>query len=164
MEPIQIQDNFRPKVVAFLCNWCSYAGADNAGISRLKSPANILPIRIMCSGRVSPEMILRTFRSGADGVMVLGCHIGDCHYINANHRTVKRLPLLKNLIGYMGINPERFTLDWVSSAEAPKFARVTSKFVATIQELGPIAEELSVEQMFVTAELVNQAAAELVEV
>jgi F420-non-reducing hydrogenase iron-sulfur subunit len=109
-------------------------------------------------------MIFRTFRAGADGVMVLGCHIGDCHYINANHRTVKRLPLLKNLLGYMGINPERFTLDWVSSAEAPKFARVTTEFVATIQELGPIADELSVEPMFVTDALVNQVAAELMEV
>lgn len=109
-------------------------------------------------------MILRTFRSGADGVMVLGCHIGDCHYINANHRTVKRMPLLKNLLGYVGINPERFMLDWVSSAEAPKFAKVTQKFVAAIQELGPIADELSVEPLFVTDALVNKAAAELAEV
>jgi F420-non-reducing hydrogenase iron-sulfur subunit len=164
MEPIQIQETFRPKVVAFLCNWCSYAGADNAGISRLQSPANILPIRVMCSGRVSPEMILRTFRSGADGVMVLGCHIGDCHYINANHRTVKRLPLLRNLLGYVGINPERFKLDWVSSAEAPKFARVTRHFIATIHELGPIADELGVKPCFITEAMVNEAAADLVEV
>jgi len=165
MEPIQIQEtSFRPKVVAFLCNWCSYAGADNAGISRLQSPANILPIRVMCSGRVSPEMILRTFRSGADGVMVLGCHIGDCHYINANHRTVKRMPLLRNLLGFVGINPERFILDWVSSAEAPKFAKVTSDFIATIRELGPIADELSVEPLFVTDAMINKAAADLVEV
>jgi F420-non-reducing hydrogenase iron-sulfur subunit len=144
MESIQIKELFEPKVVAFLCNWCSYAGADNAGISRLKSPANILPIRVMCSGRVSPEMILRTFRSGADGVLVLGCHIGDCHYINANHRTVKRVPLLRNLLNYVGINPNRLYLDWVSSAEAPKFAKVTSEFVETIKELGPIAEELGI--------------------
>jgi F420-non-reducing hydrogenase iron-sulfur subunit len=165
MEPIQIQETtFQPKVVAFLCNWCSYAGADNAGISRLQSPANILPIRVMCSGRVSPEMIFRTFRSGADGVMVLGCHIGDCHYINANHRTVKRMPLLRNLLGFVGINPERFILDWVSSAEAPKFAKVTGDFVATIQKLGPIADELSVEPLYVTDELINKAAAELAEV
>jgi F420-non-reducing hydrogenase iron-sulfur subunit len=142
MEPIQIQEPFEPKVVAFLCNWCSYAGADNAGISRLQSPANILPIRVMCSGRVSPEMILRAFRAGADGVMVLGCHIGDCHYINANHRTVKRVPLLRNLLGYIGINPNRLILDWVSSAEAPKFAKVTSEFVQTIRDLGPIADEM----------------------
>jgi F420-non-reducing hydrogenase iron-sulfur subunit len=142
MEPIQIKHPFEPKIVAFLCNWCSYAGADNAGISRMKSPANVLPIRVMCSGRVSPEMILRAFRSGADGVMVLGCHIGDCHYINANHRTVKRLPLLQKLLGYTGINPDRLILDWVSSAEAPKFAKVASEFVNQVRALGPIAEEL----------------------
>jgi F420-non-reducing hydrogenase iron-sulfur subunit len=136
--------SFEPKVVAFLCNWCSYAGADNAGISRLQSPANILPIRVMCSGRVSPEMILRAFRSGADGVLVLGCHIGDCHYINANHRTVKRVPLLQNLLSYVGIDPDRLRLDWVSSAEAPKFARVTSEFVEVICELGPIEAEIGV--------------------
>jgi F420-non-reducing hydrogenase iron-sulfur subunit len=144
MEANQIHNTFEPKVVAFLCNWCSYAGADNAGISRLKSPANVLPIRVMCSGRVSPEMILRAFRSGADGVMVLGCHIGDCHYINANHRTVKRVTLLRNLIAYTGINPDRLVLDWVSSAEAPKFAKVTTEFVDQVRELGPIAEEMGV--------------------
>ena len=162
MESIQIKEPFEPKVVAFLCNWCSYAGADNAGISRLQSPANILPIRVMCSGRVSPEMVLRAFRSGADGVMVLGCHIGDCHYIDANHRTVKRMPLLRNLLGYVGINPERFILDWVSSAEAPKFAKVTSDFVATVRDLGPIAVEMNPETAFVTDEMVDKAAAELV--
>lgn len=144
MEMTQIKEPFEPKVVAFMCNWCSYAGADSAGISRMQSPANILPIRVMCSGRVSPEMILRAFRSGADGVLVLGCHIGDCHYINANHRTVKRVPLLRNLLSYVGINPDRLRLDWVSSAEAPKFARVTTEFVETIQDLGPIAEEMGV--------------------
>jgi F420-non-reducing hydrogenase iron-sulfur subunit len=146
METIMIQEPFQPKVVAFLCNWCSYAGADNAGISRINSPANILPIRVMCSGRVSPEMILRAFRSGADGVLVLGCHIGDCHYINANHRTVKRIPLLRNLLSYIGISPERLYLDWVSSAEAPKFAKVTTEFVNTIKKLGPITEEMTLER------------------
>ena len=87
-------------------------------------------------------MILRAFRSGADGVLVLGCHIGDCHYINANHRTVKRVPLLRNLLSYVGINPDRLCLDWVSSAEAPKFARVTTEFVETIRGLGPISDEM----------------------
>jgi len=133
---------FEPRIVAFLCNWCSYAGADNAGIARLPSPANVLPIRVMCSGRVSPEMILRAFRSGADGVLVLGCHIGDCHYISGNHRTIKRVPLVRNLLGYVGINPDRLRLDWVSSAEAPKFAQVTKEFVEAVQALGPIAEEM----------------------
>jgi len=135
-------DTFEPRIVAFLCNWCSYAGADNAGVARMESPANVMPIRVMCSGRVSPEMVLRAFRSGADGVLVLGCHIGDCHYINGNHRTAKRMPLVRNLLSYIGINPDRLRLDWVSSAEAPKFAHVTKEFVETVRALGPIAEEM----------------------
>ena len=135
-------DTFEPTIVAFLCNWCSYAGADSAGIARMESPANVLPIRVMCSGRVSPEMVLRAFRSGADGVLILGCHIGECHYISGNHRTVKRMPLVRKLLGYVGINPDRLRLDWVSSAEAPKFAQVTQEFVDTVQALGPIAEEM----------------------
>lgn len=135
-------NDFEPRIVAFLCNWCSYAGADNAGIARMKSPPNVLPIRVMCSGRVSPEMVLRAFRAGADGVLVLGCHIGDCHYISGNHRTAKRMPLLRNLLAYVGIHPDRLRLDWVSSAEAPKFAQVTKEFVETVRALGPIKEEL----------------------
>ncbi|MGD2143416.1 MAG: hydrogenase iron-sulfur subunit [Anaerolineae bacterium] len=135
-------EDFEPKVVAFLCNWCSYAGADNAGVARIPSPANVLPVRVMCSGRVSPEMVWRAFRSGADGVMVLGCHIGDCHYIDGNHRTAKRMPLVRNLLGYVGVNPDRFRLDWVSSAEAPKFARVTREFVETVRALGPLKDEM----------------------
>jgi F420-non-reducing hydrogenase iron-sulfur subunit len=89
-------------------------------------------------------MILRAFRSGADGVLVLGCHIGDCHYIDGNHRTVKRVPLLRNLLGYVGVHPNRLHLDWVSSAEAPKFAKVTTEFVEIVRNLGPIAEEMGV--------------------
>ena len=142
-----MSEPFEPKVVAFLCNWCSYAGADNAGIARMPSPPNILPIRVMCSGRVSPEMVLRAFRSGADGVLVLGCHIGDCHYISGNHRTAKRIPLLRNLLGYVGINPDRLRLDWVSSAEAPKFAKVTQEFVETVRALGPITPDCATEEM-----------------
>ena len=138
-----MSESFEPKIVAFLCNWCSYAGADNAGTARMESPANILPIRVMCSGRVSPEMVMRAFRAGADGVLVLGCHIGDCHYVNGNHRTIKRMPLVRNLLGYIGINPDRLRLDWVSSAEAPKFAQVTTEFVDAVRALGPIAEEMA---------------------
>ena len=137
-----MSESFEPRIVAFLCNWCSYAGADNAGIARMASPANILPVRVMCSGRVSPEMILRAFRSGADGVLVLGCHIGDCHYTSGNHRTAKRVPLVRNLLGYVGINPNRLRLDWVSAAEAPQFARVTQEFVEAVRELGPLSGEV----------------------
>jgi F420-non-reducing hydrogenase iron-sulfur subunit len=133
---------FEPKVVAFMCNWCTYAGADNAGVARMESPTNILPIRVMCSGRVSPEMVLRTFRSGADGVLVMGCHIGDCHYSSGNHRTVKRIPLLRNLLSYAGIDPDRLRLEWVSAAEAPRFVQVTTEFVERIRELGPLAQEV----------------------
>jgi F420-non-reducing hydrogenase iron-sulfur subunit len=135
-------EEFEPRVVAFMCNWCTYAGADNAGVARLESPANILPIRVMCSGRVSPEIVLRTFREGADGVLVMGCHIGDCHYSSGNHRTVKRIPLLKNLLGYAGINPERLQLEWVSAAEGPRFTQVTKRFVEKIRELGPLSQEV----------------------
>ena len=137
-----MSEPFEPRIVAFLCNWCSYAGADNAGIARIPSPANILPIRVMCSGRVSPEMVLRAFRAGADGVLVLGCHIGECHYINGNHRTAKRIPVLRNMLGYVGINPDRLRLDWVSAAEAPRFAQVTEEFVDTVRELGPLTQEV----------------------
>ncbi|NPV08121.1 MAG: hydrogenase iron-sulfur subunit [Anaerolineae bacterium] len=132
---------FEPRIVAFMCNWCSYAGADNAGVARIPSPANILPIRMMCSGRVSPEMILRAFRQGADGVLVLACHIGDCHYSTGNHRTAKRMPVLRRILGYVGINPDRLELDYVSSAEATRYAQVTTAFVERIRALGPAALE-----------------------
>ena len=134
---------FEPRIVAFMCNWCTYAGADNAGVARMQSPANVLPIRVMCSGRVSPEMVLRTFRAGADGVLVMGCHIGDCHYSSGNHRTAKRMPLLRNLLGYVGINPERLELQWVSASEAPRFVQVTKAFTQKIRELGPLAQEVT---------------------
>jgi F420-non-reducing hydrogenase iron-sulfur subunit len=137
-----MSESFEPQIVAFLCNWCSYAGADNAGIARIPSPANILPIRVMCSGRVSPEMVLRAFRSGADGVLVLGCHIGECHYIDGNHRTAKRIPVLRKALSYVGIDPDRLRLDWVSAAEAPRFSSVTQEFVETIRALGPLEQEV----------------------
>ena len=137
-----MSEPFEPRIVAFMCNWCSYAGADNAGIARMPSPANVLPIRVMCSGRVSPEMSRRARRAGDNGVRVLGCHRDECNEISGNHRTAKRVPLLRNLLGYVGINPNRLRLDWVSSAEAPKFAQVTREFVETVRALWPIAEEV----------------------
>ena len=134
---------FEPRIVAFMCNWCTYAGADNAGVARMQSPANVLPIRVMCSGRVSPEMVLRAFRAGADGVLVMGCHIGDCHYSAGNHRTIKRVPLLRKLLGYVGVNPDRLRLAWVSASEAPRFVQVTKEFVATVRALGPLSQEVA---------------------
>jgi len=134
---------FEPRIVAFMCNWCTYAGADNAGVARLESPANVLPIRVMCSGRVSPEMVMRVFRAGADGVLVMGCHLGDCHYASGNHRTAKRVPLLKNLLSYVGINPERLELQWVSGSEGPRFVEVTKAFTEKIRQLGPLSQEVT---------------------
>jgi F420-non-reducing hydrogenase iron-sulfur subunit len=137
------ENDFEPKIIGFLCRWCSYPGADLAGTSRIKYPPNVIPIRVMCSGRVSPEMVLRAFRAGADGVLVMGCHIGDCHYSSGNHRTMKRIPLLRNLLSYAGINPDRLRLAWVSAAEAPRFVKVTTEFTETVRELGPLSQEVA---------------------
>jgi coenzyme F420-reducing hydrogenase delta subunit/ferredoxin len=129
---------YEPKIIAFLCTWCSYTGADTAGIARLKSPANIRAVRVPCSGRVSPEVIMRTFDQGADGVLVLGCHIGECHYDNGNHRAAKRLPILKALLTFAGLEPERLRLDWVSASEGERFAKITTEFTDQVRKLGPI--------------------------
>jgi coenzyme F420-reducing hydrogenase delta subunit/ferredoxin len=129
---------YEPKIIAFLCTWCSYTGADTAGIARLKSPANIRAIRVPCSGRVAPEIIMRTFDQGADGVLVLGCHIGECHYDSGNHRTAKRLPVLQALMTFVGLGPERLRLDWVSASEGERFSRIVNEFTDTIRALGPV--------------------------
>ena len=128
---------FEPKIIAFLCTWCSYTGADLAGTTRLKSPWNIRAIRVPCSGRVSPELVIRAFDEGADGVLVLGCHIGECHYDTGNHRTAKRIPILNELMSFVGLEPERLRLDWVSASEGDRFSRLTLEFNETITELGP---------------------------
>ena len=135
-----MSESFEPRIVAFLCNWCSYAGADNAGIARLPSPANILPIRVMCSGRVSPEMILRAFRAGADGVLVLGCHDGDCHYISSGHRVAKRVPLVRDLVDYVSIDPGRLRLDR-GAGEPSRALEVAQQFVEELCALGPFDGE-----------------------
>lgn len=129
---------YEPKIIAFLCTWCSYTGADSAGIARFKSPANIRAIRVPCSGRVSPEIIMRTFDQGADGVLVLGCHIGECHYDTGNHRTAKRLPIVRALMTFAGLEPERLRLDWVSASEGERFAKIATDFVEEVRSLGPL--------------------------
>ncbi len=129
---------YRPKIIAFLCTWCSYTGADTAGIARLKSPAHFRAVRVPCSGRVSPELIMRTFDQGADGVLVLGCHIGECHYDSGNHRTAKRIPVLKSLLEFAGLEPQRLRLDWVSASEGERFSRIATEFCNEILELGPV--------------------------
>jgi F420-non-reducing hydrogenase iron-sulfur subunit len=133
---------YEPKIIGYLCTYCSYPGADLAGISRIKYPPNIDIIRVLCSGRVSPELILRTFREGADGVLVGGCHFGDCHFINGNHRTAKRIPILKKILEYAGIEPQRLRLEWISASEGERFAEVVEEFTETIRGLPPIREVL----------------------
>lgn len=130
------KERFEPKVAAFLCNWCASAGADLAGVSRLKYPPNVLPIRVMCSGRVDPQFVLTAFKNGADGVLIGGCHPGDCHYSSGNYKALKRVILLKNLLSELNIEPERLRLEWISTAEGNKFARVAGEFVEEIRELG----------------------------
>jgi len=132
------EHGFQPRIVAFLCTWCSYAGADLAGTSRLQYPENMMPIRVMCSGRVDPEFIIRAFMEGADAVGVFGCHPGDCHYINGNHKTMARIPLLKKTLEQMGIEPERLQLHWVSASEGNKFAKVVAEMTDEIRKLGPL--------------------------
>jgi coenzyme F420-reducing hydrogenase delta subunit/NAD-dependent dihydropyrimidine dehydrogenase PreA subunit len=137
---------FEPKIIAFLCTWCSYTGADTAGIARMKSPANIRAIRVPCSGRVSPELVLRAFDQGADGVLVLGCHIGECHYETGNHRAAKRLPILHSLLTFAGLEPERLRLDWVSASEGERFSRIATEFSDSVRELGPARWKMDADQ------------------
>jgi F420-non-reducing hydrogenase iron-sulfur subunit len=131
-------ETFEPRIVGFLCNWCTYAAADTAGVSRMKQPPNIDIIRVMCSGRVDPTFILKAFREGADGVLVAGCHPGDCHYSEGNYKTLRRMTLLKKMLPQMGIEPGRFHLEWVSSAEAPKWATLARDFTEQVRALGPL--------------------------
>jgi F420-non-reducing hydrogenase iron-sulfur subunit len=128
---------FEPRILAFCCNWCSYAGADLAGVSRLQMPPNIHIIRVMCSGNVKPEYVVKSLVEGVDGVLVLGCHIGDCHYISGNHRTIKRFALLERLMDDLGVDKRRVRVDWVSASEGEKFQKVVSEFVAQVKSLGP---------------------------
>ena len=128
---------FSPKIVAFLCNWCSYAGADLAGVSRIQYPPSTRVVRVMCSGRVNPVFILEAFKNGADGVLVAGCHPGDCHYLSGNYKTQRKVLLLKRVLGGLGVEPERLRLEWVSASEGDKFARVIKDMTEEIEKLGP---------------------------
>jgi F420-non-reducing hydrogenase iron-sulfur subunit len=132
--------SFEPKIVAFLCNWCSYRGADLAGTSRMKCAPNVRPIRVMCSGRVEPTFILKAFEAGADGVLVLGCHPGDCHYAEGNYKAARRIPLLKRMLEQFGIEDERVRLDWVSASEGASFVSIVNDITAKIRELGPFSK------------------------
>lgn len=132
-----MEDTFKPKIIVFCCNWCSYAGADLAGISRLQIKPYFRVIRTMCSARVDPEWILEAMRLGADGVIVAGCHPGDCHYIGGNYRTRRRIALLRSLLKQFGLKPERLELAWVSAGEAQNFADTVNNFIDRIIKLGP---------------------------
>jgi F420-non-reducing hydrogenase iron-sulfur subunit len=128
---------FEPNILGFLCNWCSYAGADLAGTSRMKYPANLKSIRVMCSGRVDPSFVLEALRKGVDGVLIAGCHPGDCHYQSGNYKTNRRIKLLKKLLEELGIDSQRVRFEYVSASEGQKFATIVTEFVAEIKKLGP---------------------------
>ena len=129
---------FEPKIVGFLCNWCAYAGADLAGVSRIQYPPNVRIVRVMCSGRVDPAFIFEAFRSGADGVLVAGCHLpSDCHYISGNFKAHRRIMMLKKLLPQFGIEPERLRIEWVSASEGDRFATVIKDMTEEIKKIGP---------------------------
>lgn len=130
-------EEFEPKILGFLCNWCAYAGADLAGTSRLKYPPNVLPIRVMCSGRVDPTFVLEALKKGADGVLIAGCHPGDCHYQSGNYKTNRRVRLLKKLLEELALNPNRIRFEYVSASEGQKFAAVVTEFVDELKKIGP---------------------------
>ena len=130
-------NGFEPKIVAFLCRWCSYAGADLAGVSRMIYPDNIIPMRVNCSGRVDAGMVMAAFERGADGVLIGGCHPGDCHYVNGNYKTRRRVILLKQVLAEVGIKPQRLHLEWISASEGVKFQRTVTEFTRLIKGLGP---------------------------
>lgn len=135
-------DGFEPTILGFLCNWCSYAGADLAGVSRFQYPTNLRVIRVMCSGRVDPTIVLEAFLHGIDGVIVLGCHPGDCHYIRGNDYTERRMNTLQKFLEIVGVNPERLVVDWVSAAEGERFASLVTGFTKKMTQIGPLSEDL----------------------
>lgn len=130
--------SFEPKIVAFLCNWCSYAGADLAGVSRFQYPTNIRVIKVPCSGRINPIYIIKALYSGVDGVLVSGCHPGDCHYISGNYFARRKFALVKKFLEYIGIEPERVQFSWVSAAEGVRFAQIIERVTNDIRKLGPL--------------------------
>ena len=129
--------NYEPKFLVFCCNWCSYAGADLAGVSRLQMPPDFRVIRVMCSSRVRPEWVIRALMSGLDGVVVLGCHPGDCHYQTGNYYARRRMTITKRFLEYMGVESQRVQVGWVSASEGRKFAEVVTEVTKELKEIGP---------------------------
>lgn len=130
--------SFEPKIVCFLCNWCSYAGADQAGNSRKLYPAGIKIVRVPCSGRVEPDFIMQAFAKGADGVLVCGCHPGDCHYVEGNYKAARRMKLLGTMLGQFGIEAARFRMEWVSASEGDRFVAIANEMYGAVQAAGPL--------------------------
>ncbi len=131
--------DFEPRIIGFLCNWCAYAGADLAGVSRIPSAPNLRSLRVMCTGRVDPQFVVRAFELGADGVLIAGCHPGDCHYAEGNYKALRRAVALKLLLKARGIDPARLRIEWISAAEGEKFARIVNEMTAEIRKLGPLS-------------------------
>jgi F420-non-reducing hydrogenase iron-sulfur subunit len=142
-----VRHDFEPRILGFLCNWCCYAGADLAGVSRYQYPPNIRVIRVMCSGRVDPAFILRAFSNGTDGVFVGGCWLGECHYVTeGNYEALSMMHLCKKLLKLVGVNPERLRLEWVSASEGIRFAEVITDFTRKLKELGPLGTEEGIDE------------------
>ncbi|HUU26617.1 MAG TPA: hydrogenase iron-sulfur subunit [archaeon] len=131
-------DRFEPKIVGFLCQWCSYTGADLAGTSRLQYPSTLRTVKLMCSGRVDPTFVVKALAGGADGVLIAGCHPGDCHYSEGNYRAMRRYPLLMQMLDQFGIERDRVRLEWISASEGEKFAQVVREMTERLKELGPL--------------------------
>lgn len=130
--------SWKPRIVAFFCNWCTYTAADLAGVSRMKHASNVRIIRLMCSGRVDPQFVMDALAKGADAVLIGGCHPNDCHYVEGNYKCLRRFQLLQRLVADMGIEPERLRLEWISAAEGEKVKRVINELVDTVGKLGPL--------------------------
>jgi F420-non-reducing hydrogenase iron-sulfur subunit len=139
------QERFEPNILGFLCNWCSYAAADLAGVSRMQYPTNVSIIRVMCSARVDPTIVLEAFIQGLDGVMVLGCHLGTCHYMTGNYFTERRMKTTTNVLKNTGLSCERLLVDWVSAAEGERFAALVREFTDKVRKLGPLGKETGLE-------------------
>lgn len=133
--------SFEPRLVGILCNWCSYAGADLAGTARINYAPNLRIVRVMCSGRVEPEFVLEALRSGADGVLIAGCHLGECHYQEGNYKALRRITLLKRTLAQLGVEPERVRLEWVSAAEGDRFAAIVNEMTEKVRALGPFVDK-----------------------
>ena len=133
-------EGYQPRIIGFLCNWCSYAGADLAGTSRIAYPANIRIIRVPCSGRVDPLVVVKSFQHGADGVFIAGCHPGECHYAEGNYYARRRFALLRPFLDYLGIERERLRVEWVSASEGKRFSQLVSSFTEELAKLGPRAK------------------------